>query len=85
MWKLAKHLYSTIPFTKNFKKFDLIGTTLSCQCNCVGVFYFLMVTQSGLWDLSSPTRDLTWDTAVKCRVLITGPPGNSLQFCYFFF
>ena len=41
MWKLAKHLYSTIPFTKNFKKFDLIGTTLSCQCNCVGVFYFL--------------------------------------------
>ena len=43
MWKLAKHLYSTIPFTKNFKKFDLIGTTLSCQCNCVGVFYFLSV------------------------------------------
>ena len=41
-------------------------------------FVFLMVTQSGLQDLSSPSRDLTWDTAVKCRVLITGPPGNFL-------
>ena len=62
----------------------MLGTIIM-MLGLLGVFYFLMVTQSGLWDLSSPTRDLTWDTAVKCRVLITGPPGNSLQFCYFFF
>ena len=43
MWKLAKRLYGTMPFTKNFKKIILVGTTLSCQCSRVGVFYFLSV------------------------------------------
>ena len=40
----------------------------------------------GLWNLSSPTRDLNPWLAVKAwnhEVLTTGPSRNSLEFCIF--
>ena len=46
------------------------------------LFYFILAVPCGLWDLSVPTRDRTWTTAVKAPCLdhwITrGFPGESL-------
>ena len=39
-------------------------------------FFLFLAAPGGLWDLSSLTRDRTYDW--KCGILTTGVPGNSL-------
>ena len=48
-------------------------------------FFFFLATPCGIWDLSSLSRARTHAPCSGGTVLITGPPGKSLNFFFFFF
>ena len=46
-------------------------------------FFFFLATPCGIWDLSSLSRAQTHAPCSGGTVLITGPPGKSLNFFFF--
>ena len=49
------------------------------------LFYVFVFWLQGMWDLNSLTRDQPRTSALKGKVLTTGPPGKSLDIFSFFF